>query len=101
MVRVERLRVAYQFEWDVEKAEVNLKKHGVSFTEASTVFGDPLALFMPDPDHSAEEDRFLLLGQSSLRTLLVVSFAERPPATRLISARPATNHERRTYEEDV
>jgi len=63
------------------------------------VFGDPLAMLMADPDHSQDEERYLLLGMSIRRRLLVVSFAERPPLTRLISAREATRRERRQYEE--
>ena len=89
----------YEFEWDDAKAEVNVRRHGISFEEASTVFGDPLAILLPDPDHSHEEERFLVLGMSSCRRMLVVSHAERPPRTRLISARLATRHERRQYED--
>ena len=91
--------MGYEFEWDPEKAASNLKDHKVSFDEASTVFGDPLAMLMADPDHSEEEERYLLLGASLQGRLLVVSFAERPPRTRLISAREATRRERRQYEE--
>lgn len=91
--------VSYQFEWNPTKAASNLRDHKVSFDEASTVFGDPLSLLMIDPDHSEQEDRYLLLGMSLKGRLLVVSFAERPPRTRLISARNATRHERRQYEE--
>ena len=91
--------MAYEFEWDPIKAATNLRDHGVSFEEASTVFADPLAMFMADPDHSVDEERFVLLGESTRRNLLVVAFAERPPRTRLISARRATRHERRQYEE--
>jgi hypothetical protein len=91
--------VSYKFDWDPAKAASNLKDHKVSFEEASTVFGDPLAMLMADPDHSEDEERYLLLGMSLQRRLLVVSFAERPPRTRLISAREATRHERRQYEE--
>ena len=91
--------MGYEFEWDPEKATTNLRVHGVSFEEASTVFADPLAMLMADPDHSVDEERYLLLGLSTRRNLLVVAFAERPPRTRLISARPATRHERRQYEE--
>ncbi|MEK9149922.1 MAG: BrnT family toxin [Candidatus Desantisbacteria bacterium] len=91
--------MGYIFEWDPKKAELNLRKHGVKFDEASTIFGDPLALLMPDPDHSGGEMRYLLLGMSSQQRLLVVAFAERPPQTRLISARRATKQERRKYEE--
>ena len=89
----------YEFEWDDAKAEVNVRRHGISFEEASTVFGDPLAILLPVPDHSHEEERFLVLGMSSRRRMLVVSHAERPPRTRLISARLATRHERRQYED--
>ena len=91
--------MGYEFEWDPAKGAENLRKHGVSLDEASTVFGDPLAMLMSDPDHSVEEERYLLLGRSTRSTLLVVAFAEGPPGTRLISARPATRHEWRRYEE--
>ena len=91
--------MSYEFEWDPAKAASNLKDHKVSFDEASTVFGDRLAMLMADPDHSEEEERYLLLGVSLQGRLLVVSFAERPPRTRLISAREATRRERRQYEE--
>ena len=92
--------MGYVFDWDPDKAESNLRKHGVSFEEAATVFGDPLALLMKDPDHSFEEERYLLLGRSIRQRLLVVAFAERPPLTRLISARRAIRTERRRYEEE-
>jgi uncharacterized DUF497 family protein len=91
--------VSYKFDWDPAKAARNLKDHKVAFEEASTVFGDPLAMLMADPDHSEDEEQYLLLGTSIRRRLLVVSFAERPPLTRLISAREATRYERRQYEE--
>jgi len=91
--------VGYNFEWDPEKAEANLGKHGVSFAEAVTAFGDPLSMNMPDPDHSETEQRFIVLGMSDRYRLLVVSYTERPPLTRIISARLATRHERRQYEE--
>ena len=91
--------MGYKFDWDPAKAASNLKDHKVSFEEASTVFGDPLAMLMADPDHSEDEERYLLLGMSLRRRLLVVSFAERLSLTRLISAREATRHERRQYEE--
>ena len=90
--------MAYVFEWDSAKATTNVRKHGVTFDEASTVFGDPLALLMPDPDHSEGEERYVLLGMSTQQRLLVVAFAERPPRTRLISARRAVRRERRRYE---
>lgn len=76
--------MGYVFEWDAKKAESNARKHGVTFDEASTVFGDPLALLMPDPDHSLGEERYLVVGISNQRRLLVVAFAERSPRTRLI-----------------
>ena len=90
--------MAYSFDWDPEKAASNLKDHGVSFEEATTIFGDLLAMNMPDPDHSEGEQRFLVLGMSSSSRLLVVSYAERPPRTRIISARLVTPKERRQYE---
>jgi uncharacterized DUF497 family protein len=90
--------VAYVFEWDPVKAAENVKNHGVTFDEAPTVFADPLALLMPDPDHSEGEERYLLLGMSTQQRLLVVAFTERPPRTRLISGRRATRRERRQYE---
>ena len=92
--------MGYIFEWDARKAESNLLKHRVTFDEASTVFEDPLALLMPDPDHSFGEERYIVLGMSSQQRLLVVSFAERPPRTRLVSARRTTRRERRRYEEE-
>lgn len=92
--------MGYNFEWDPEKAEANLSKHGVSFAEAVMAFGDPLSMNMPDPDHSETEQRFIVLGMSDRYRLLVVSYTERPPRTRIISARLATRHERRQYEEE-
>ena len=83
--------MAYSFEWDPKKAASNLKDHGVSFDEAATIFGDILAMNMPDPDHSEGEQRFLVLGTSAASRLVVVSYAERPPRTRIISARLATS----------
>jgi len=91
--------VGYNFEWDPGKEKANLKKHGVSFAEAVTALGDPLEMNMLDPDHSEGETRFIMLGMSDRYRLLVVSYADRPPRTRIISARLATRHERRQYEE--
>ena len=88
-----------EFEWDQDKAATNLSKHGVSFEEASSVFGDPLALSFQDPEHSIGEHRQLVFGVSHTGALLVVSFAHRGKRTRLISARRATRAERRIYEE--
>lgn len=92
--------MGYSFEWDEAKAAGNARKHGVTFDEAITVFGDPLNVLVPDPDHSRGEKRYLLLGMSIRHRLLVVAFAERRPRTRLISARRANRRERRTYEEE-
>ncbi len=91
--------MGYIFEWDPKKAESNARMHGVAFDEASTVFGDPLGLLMRDPDHSLNEERYLVLGMFNQQRLLVVAFAERPPRTRLISARRATRAERTRHEE--
>jgi uncharacterized protein len=91
--------VGYNFEWNGEKAEANLRKHGVSFAEAVTVFGDPLSMNMPDPDHSDGEHRFIVMGMSNHYRLLVVFYTDRPPRTRIISARLATRNERKQYEE--
>ena len=87
------------FEWESAKATANLRKHGISFEEAETVFLDDHALLLPDPDHSSEEDRLLLLGLSSaLRVLVVVHcYRERDTSIRLISARKATRTERAQY----
>lgn len=90
-----------QFEWNTEKADANLKKHGISFDEAKTVFADPLFVIFADPDHSFAEKRFVIMGKSKQNRLLVVSYTERPKATRLISAREATRPERKKYEEDI
>jgi uncharacterized DUF497 family protein len=87
------------FEWEENKAKRNVAKHGVSFEEASTVFSDPFELTIHDPLHSEEEDRFVSLGESFKRRLLVVVFTERGDRIRLISARKATRRERKQYEE--
>lgn len=86
-----------QFEWDSEKAETNLRKHGVSFEEAATAFLDDFSLTGDDPDHSADEDRFITFGLSSVGRLLVVSYTERDERIRIISARLGTRSERRLY----
>jgi uncharacterized DUF497 family protein len=87
-----------QFEWDAEKAAQNLAKHGVSFDEASTVFGDALAGTILDPKHDADELRFVTIGFSTNQRLLVVAHAESNDGVRIISARRATRRERRKYE---
>jgi len=86
------------FEHDPDKAARNLAKHRVSFAEAETVFADLLALERPDPEHSWEEERLLLVGQSFQHRLLVVAFTERGDSIRIISARVATPRETRDYE---
>jgi uncharacterized protein len=87
------------FEWDENKAKSNVTKHGVSFDEASTVFGDALSLTIPDPAHSQVEGRFIIVGQSYRGKLLVVVHTERGDNIRIISARRASRRERKTYEE--
>jgi uncharacterized DUF497 family protein len=86
------------FEWDPEKDEANQRKHGVSFDEASTVFGDPLALTIIDPDHSEHEQRFLTTGTSARQRLIIVAHTDRADRIRLIGARAVSAAERRTYE---
>lgn len=87
-----------QFEWDAQKAGQNLVKHGVSFDEASTVFGDPLAGTIFDPRHSSDELRFVTIGLSTSQRLIVVAHAERDDRIRIISARRVTRRERGKYE---
>lgn len=87
-----------KFEWNHQKAKNNVRKHRVSFTEAVTVFDDPLLIMISDPDHSDEEERWLLIGESNRHRLLVVVYTEKGNRIRLISARRATKAERRTYE---
>ncbi len=87
------------FEWDEEKAAGNYEKHGVSFTDAATVFDDPLYVDFYDPDHSSEESRYLIIGMSREGRLLIVSYTERDDVVRLISAREVTSTERNAYEE--
>ena len=87
------------FEWDDAKAESNERKHGVSFVEAETVFGDPLSLTGYDPNHSGDEDRYITMGMSTEGRLLIVSHTDRGDKVRLISARVASRRERRDYED--
>ena len=89
-----------EFESDPKKAALNLKRHRVSFEEAASVFGDPLALTFLDPDHSIGEERWLLFGQSRRGRILVVVYTQRGARYRIISGRLATRHERNIYEED-
>lgn len=87
------------FEWDAEKAKANLRKHGVSFEEAATVYGDPLSITIEDPDYNGDELRFVIIGQSYLGRTLVAIHTERGDNIRIISARLATKRERQAYEE--
>jgi uncharacterized protein len=93
--------LAIEFAWDPRKAAANVGKHGVSFEEAATVFGDPLGRIVADPRHSKAEERFVLLGVSGDEHLLAVMFVDRGEAIRIISARRATPRERRDYEEAI
>jgi len=87
------------FEWDPGKARQNRRKHRVSFQEAATVFGDPLAVTYPDPDHSISEQRFITVGVSGAGRVLIVAHVDRHESIRIISARKTTQRERKHYEE--
>jgi uncharacterized DUF497 family protein len=87
------------FEWDSKKAESNLAKHGVSFEEAATAFGDTLSVTIPDPAHSEGERRFILIGMTATQRLVVVAHTEREDNIRIVNARPATRKETRDYEQ--
>lgn len=88
-----------KFEWDPQKADSNLKKHGVSFQDAASVFGDALSITYPDPDHSVREQRFITVGMSRSGRVLMVAHTDRGDNIRIISARKTTPKERRYYEE--
>ncbi len=89
------------FEWDLDKEQSNQRKHGISFLEASTVFGDPMELTIYNPDHSEGEYRFLSMGRASSGRLLVVSYTEREEnRIRIINARLATLAEKKRYESE-
>ena len=88
-----------RFEWDENKAASNLLKHGVSFEEAATVFGDPLSDTFDNPDHSAEERRFVIIGASEQGRMLIVAHTDDGETVRIISAREPTRGEREFYEE--
>ena len=90
-----------EFEWDPRKAAANLRKHGIAFEEAMTAFADPHSITISDPDHSDGEERFVLIGRSAVKRLLIVVPLERGERIRLISARLAASRERRSYEEDI
>jgi uncharacterized DUF497 family protein len=92
--------MSLQFTWGPKKAAANLRKHGVGFPEAATAFADPHSITIADPDHSVGEERFVLIGQSDRRRLVVVAHVERGDLIRIISARPASRRERNTYEEE-
>ncbi len=88
-----------EYEWDDDKAASNFAKHGISFGEAKTVFDDPLFVDFYDPEHSIDEHRFIIIGESELGRLLIVSFSEMETSIRIIGARELTRAERRDYEE--
>ncbi|WKZ12925.1 MAG: BrnT family toxin [Gammaproteobacteria bacterium] len=88
-----------EFEWDPEKSATNLAKHGVSFEEATEVFGDELSSTISDPDHSESEERFVIFGCTREARHLVVGFTERGAKIRIITARPMTPRERNAYEQ--
>jgi hypothetical protein len=90
-----------EFEWDPKKEAKNIRKHKVTFSEAATVFGDTLSTTVPDPDHSEDEDRYIIIGQSQRSRLLMVSHTERGERIRIVSARPLTPDEREAYEEET
>ncbi|MGH8000900.1 MAG: BrnT family toxin [Brasilonema sp.] len=91
--------MTFNFDWDKEKERANLKKHKVSFDEASTVFNDPFYFTIDDTLHSTGEYRFIVIGYSQTQQLLFVVYTERGDNIRIISARPATSRERRIYEQ--
>ncbi|OYQ63590.1 hypothetical protein B9G53_15880 [Pseudanabaena sp. SR411] len=88
-----------KYEWDENKAVKNLAKHGVSFAEAKTIFDDPMYVDFYDLDHSEDEERYLIVGESNRGRLLIVSYTERRESIRIISAREVTKSEREAYEE--
>lgn len=88
------------FEWDPQKSHRNLSKHGISFEEAQSVFDDPLYIVYFDPDHSDNQERYLIVGQSTVGRLSIVSFTETERGHRIISARRATANERNAYESE-
>ena len=92
--------MALMFEWNEEKSNGNLRKHGVSFDEAKTVFNDPFAMTISDPEHSAQEDRYIDMGMSSQGRIHMVWYTERGRTIRIIGSRKATRNQRREYEEE-
>ena len=91
--------MSLQFEWDEKKAKINKRKHGITFEEATTAFADELSITIDDPLHSDEEDRLVLIGQSKAFKTLIVIHVEKRESIRIISARKATRHEQKFYEE--
>lgn len=89
------------FEWDLRKARSNLAKHGVGFDEATTIFGDPFSLTIPDPEHSSAEERYITMGTAFNAKLIVVVHTDRGDNIRIISARRASRRERKCYEENI
>ena len=89
-----------RFEWDEEKGKANLKKHRIDFDEAATVFNDPFSITIHDPDHSADEQRYIDIGSSAAGRVLVVVYTERGSKIRIVSCRKATSTERKLYEEN-
>ena len=92
--------MALTFEWDEEKCEEDMRKHGVSFDEAKTIFNDPLAMTVSDPEHSSQEDRYIDMGRSSRGRILMVWYTERGRNIRIIGSRKASRSQRRQYEEE-
>jgi len=88
-------------DWDPTKAASNLRKHGVSFEEAASAFADALSITLPDPDHSLEDERLLLLARATSGRFLIIAFTERGDSLRIISARLMTPRERRAYEHEL
>ena len=88
-----------KFEWNPNKAQKNIEKHGVSFDEAATVFSDPLSTTYDDPDHSFSENRYIIIGMSYREKLLFVSHVEKDDIIRIVSARQLTRKERKQYEQ--
>jgi uncharacterized protein len=91
--------MALKFEWDSRKAQINKRKHGITFEQASTIFGNPLSLTIPDPAHSIGEDRFVTIGMSVNGKLIVAVHVDYDDIIRIISARNATRNEKRQYEQ--
>ncbi|MBA3613055.1 MAG: BrnT family toxin [Nitrospirales bacterium] len=90
-----------RFEWNSSKAQFNFSKHGISFEEATTIFGDPLSITSPDPDHSQEEARWITIGVSTNLKTIVVVHTDRSEAVRIISTRLATKREKGCYEHGI